>query len=221
MRPFAVSREAKRDDLVRNLLFSTPASGEIAFDAPTVDHLEFPFPEIPDFELKDYFFGAGNTAPGEDEIPTARLIKPKGRPCKFDTPPPLAVYGELDLEADKTSNSESDAESDGQYQEAVHLSKELLIESPFCLQSWRNKVELQSGKKLQAVGSGNVPELKKAINERERASGFQAEQTVIALSNQNGVAERSIHTAENSTGAMLEDARLPIEFWDEAVEADA
>ncbi|KAI0991074.1 hypothetical protein K3495_g17113, partial [Podosphaera aphanis] len=94
-------------------------------------------------------------------------------------------------------------------------------ESPLCLQTWRNKVELQSGKKLKAVRSDNAPELKKTIDEWEREFGIQAEYTVIASSNQNGVAERSIQTAENSMRAMLEDAKLPIEFWDEAVEADA
>ncbi|KAI1003943.1 hypothetical protein K3495_g4262 [Podosphaera aphanis] len=40
-----------------------------------------------------------------------------------------AVCGESDLEADETLNSESDSESDGQYQEAVHLSKELISKS--------------------------------------------------------------------------------------------
>ncbi|KAI1002916.1 hypothetical protein K3495_g5287 [Podosphaera aphanis] len=45
-------------------------------------------------------------------------------------------------------------------------------ESPLCLQSWRNKVELQFGKKLKAIRSDNAPELKKTIDEWERAFGI-------------------------------------------------
>ncbi|KAI1003944.1 hypothetical protein K3495_g4263 [Podosphaera aphanis] len=62
-------------------------------------------------------------------------------------------------------------------------------------------------KKLKAARSDNAPELKKTTDKDS--------------SNQNGVTERSIQTAENSMRAMLEDAKLPIEFWDEAMEADA
>ncbi|KAI0996956.1 hypothetical protein K3495_g11228 [Podosphaera aphanis] len=94
-------------------------------------------------------------------------------------------------------------------------------ESAEMLKIWRTKVELQSGKKVKAVRSDNAPELKKLINQWERLDGIQVEYTVIASSNQNGAAERSIQTAENSMRAMLEDSKLPVEFWDEAVEADA
>lgn len=50
--------------------------------------------------------------------------------------------------------------------------------------------------------------------------GTQLEPTTIATSNQNGAAERNIQTCENSMRAMLKDAELPLEFWDEAVETD-
>jgi hypothetical protein len=38
---------------------------------------------------------------------------------------------------------------------------------------------------------------------------------------QNGPAERNIRTAEADMRAMLKEADLPLEFWDEAVEHDA
>jgi hypothetical protein len=44
--------------------------------------------------------------------------------------------------------------------------------------------------------------------------------TTVALSHQNGPAKRNIQTAEADMRAMLKDAGLLIEFWDEAVEAD-
>ena len=59
------------------------------------------------------------------------------------------------------------------------------------------------------------------IDEWEATDGVQADYTTIATSNQNGPAERSIQTAENSMRAMLKAQELPLEFWDEAVEADA
>lgn len=46
------------------------------------------------------------------------------------------------------------------------------------------------------------------------------EPATITTSNQNGPAERNIQTCKNSMRAMLKDANLPLEFWDEAVETD-
>ena len=89
------------------------------------------------------------------------------------------------------------------------------------LRKWKAKVELQTGKKVKACRSDNAPELKLVMNQWEAEEGVQANYTVIASSNQNGPAERSIQTAEHAMRAMLDDAQLPIEFWDEAVEADA
>jgi hypothetical protein len=89
------------------------------------------------------------------------------------------------------------------------------------LRRWKAKVELQTGKKVKACRSDNAPELKLVINQWETEDGVQADYTVIASSNQNGPAERSIQTAEHAMRAMLDDAQLPIEFWDEAAEADA
>ncbi|KAF7565152.1 hypothetical protein PtrM4_045860 [Pyrenophora tritici-repentis] len=89
------------------------------------------------------------------------------------------------------------------------------------LRRWKAKVELQTGKKVKACRSDNAPELKLVINQWETEDGVQADYTVIASSNQNGPVERSIQTAEHAMRAMLDDAQLPIEFWDEAAEADA
>lgn len=89
------------------------------------------------------------------------------------------------------------------------------------LRRWKAKVELQTGKKVKACRSDNAPELKLVMNQWEAEEGVQANYTVIASSNQNGPAERSIQTAEHAMRAMLDDAQLPVEFWDEAVEADA
>ncbi|KAI1001824.1 hypothetical protein K3495_g6378 [Podosphaera aphanis] len=89
------------------------------------------------------------------------------------------------------------------------------------LQIWKTKVEHQIDEKIKSVRSDNAPELLKAIREWTEKSGVQLEPTTIASSHQNGVAERNIQTAEADMRAKLKDADLPLEFWDEAVEADA
>jgi hypothetical protein len=43
----------------------------------------------------------------------------------------------------------------------------------------------------------------------------------IASSHQNGSAERNIRTAEANIRAILKEAELPLEFWDEAIGHDA
>ncbi|KAI0994162.1 hypothetical protein K3495_g14020, partial [Podosphaera aphanis] len=88
------------------------------------------------------------------------------------------------------------------------------------LQNWKTKVEHETDEKIKSVRSDNAPELLKAIREWTEKSGVQLEPTTIASSHQNGVAERNIQTAEADMRAMLKDADLPLEFWDEAVEAD-
>ncbi|KAI0991217.1 hypothetical protein K3495_g16970, partial [Podosphaera aphanis] len=52
----------------------------------------------------------------------------------------------------------------------------------------------------------------------EREDGVVANFTAIASSHQNGPAERSIQTTEMAIRTMIDDAELPIEFWDEAAE---
>lgn len=55
----------------------------------------------------------------------------------------------------------------------------------------------------------------------EKEDGVVANFTAIASSHQNGPAERSIQTAEMVIRTMIDDAELPIEFWDAAVEYDS
>lgn len=68
-----ISIEEKREVLTRNLLQSDSVAGDIALDSPAVGQRTLPFPDITDSEVKDAVFSAGNTAAGEDEIPTAVL----------------------------------------------------------------------------------------------------------------------------------------------------
>jgi hypothetical protein len=89
------------------------------------------------------------------------------------------------------------------------------------LRVWKKKEELATGCKLKAARTDNAPELKKILDQFEKEDGIQAQYTTIASSHQNGSAERHIQTAENNIRAMITDAELPLEFWDEAVEHDA
>ena len=89
------------------------------------------------------------------------------------------------------------------------------------IRKWRNREELATNKKLKSARTDNAPELKQILEQLEREDGVQAQFTTIASSNQNGPVERSIQTAENTMRAMLKAQDLPLEFWDEAVEADA
>lgn len=89
------------------------------------------------------------------------------------------------------------------------------------LLQWKLQIELQTGKKVKSARSDNAPELLKAIEQWEVETGFEGQSTTIASSHQNGPAERSIQTVEADMRALLEEAKLPIEFWDEAAEVDA
>ncbi|KAI0996463.1 hypothetical protein K3495_g11717 [Podosphaera aphanis] len=87
------------------------------------------------------------------------------------------------------------------------------------LMKWRLKVELEKGKQIKATRSDNAPELIQAI--KNWNSGTRLELTAPASSYQNGASERNIGTAVSGMRAMLKEASLPLEFWDEAVEYDA
>ncbi|KAI1007831.1 hypothetical protein K3495_g392 [Podosphaera aphanis] len=81
--------------------------------------------------------------------------------------------------------------------------------------------EHQTGKQLKAARSDNAPKLKNFMEQWQREDGVVADFIAIASSHQNGPAERSIQTAEMAMRTMIDDAELPIEFWDEAVECDS
>jgi hypothetical protein len=89
------------------------------------------------------------------------------------------------------------------------------------LRGWRKRVERQARQSILAVRIDNAAELKSLLREWSESEGIRHEATVAHSSHQNGTAERSIQTSESDARAMLKDAGLPIEFWDEAVEADA
>jgi hypothetical protein len=89
------------------------------------------------------------------------------------------------------------------------------------LKVWKIGVEHQTNKKIKSARSDNAPELLKAIEDWRTEDGVEAQSTTIASSHQNGPAERTIQTVENDMRAMLEETQLPIEFWDEAAEADS
>jgi len=88
------------------------------------------------------------------------------------------------------------------------------------LRVWKTFVEHQTDEKVKAAGTDNAPELLQQVEEWRVTRGVEPQPTTIASSHQNGPAERNIQTAEADMRAMLKDAGLPIEFWDEAVEAD-
>ena len=88
------------------------------------------------------------------------------------------------------------------------------------LHAWKPVAEAQTGQRLLSARIDNAAELKEALQIWATTAGIQRQLTTPYSSHQNGTAERSIQTAENGARAMLKDAKLPIEFWDEAVEAD-
>ncbi|KAI0995147.1 hypothetical protein K3495_g13035 [Podosphaera aphanis] len=85
---------------------------------------------------------------------------------------------------------------------------------------WKKMIELQLNKKVKAAGCDNAPELIKAIREWNAKDGVTMGLTTIAASHQNGPVERIIQTVNTDSRAMIKDAELPLEFWDEAAEAD-
>ena len=89
------------------------------------------------------------------------------------------------------------------------------------LKKWKLAVELESDTKLKAVRCDNAPELKKTLDEWAITYGIRPEYTVIHTSSQNGIPERAIQSTRKSIRAMLKEANLPLEFWDEAAKTDA
>ncbi|KAI0993442.1 hypothetical protein K3495_g14742 [Podosphaera aphanis] len=70
-----------------------------------------------------------------------------------------------------------------------------------------------------AVRSDNTGEIKKIVDFWTLKDGIRSESTAAYNSYQNGPAERTFPTTEECMRAKLEEAQLPIEIWDEAVEA--
>jgi hypothetical protein len=89
------------------------------------------------------------------------------------------------------------------------------------LRQWKIKVERESQMKLIGVRVDNAAEFKSLLEEWVQTEGVVHQPTTAHQHNQNGLVERTIQTAEGDMRAELIDAKLPIEFWDEAVEAHA
>ncbi len=87
------------------------------------------------------------------------------------------------------------------------------------LRQWKIRVEQETQMRLIGVRVDNATELKSLLEDWVKTEGVLHQPTAPYQHNQNGVVERAIQTAEGDIRATLIDAKLPIEFWDEAVEA--
>src|SRR5436309_6644418 len=67
------SIEEKRNILVWNLLTNIAEASDIPFDSPTTATHKIDFPPITVIDICKAILEAGNTAPSQDEIPTAVL----------------------------------------------------------------------------------------------------------------------------------------------------
>ena len=91
---------------------------------------------------------------------------------------------------------------------------------PERLDAWKSAVELQTDRKLKALRVDNALEFNSLLTEWGKKWGILQESTEPYTSHQNGIAERSIRTTEEAMRTLLADAKLPIEFWDEAATMD-
>ncbi|KAI1004606.1 hypothetical protein K3495_g3606 [Podosphaera aphanis] len=65
--------EDKREVLFRNLLQNHSDTEDVSLSTPTVPTMSLPFPDLTIEEVSRSILGAGNTTPGNDQIPTAVL----------------------------------------------------------------------------------------------------------------------------------------------------
>jgi len=77
-------------------------------------------------------------------------------------------------------------------------------------------VELETSLKIQAVRSDNAPEYK-ALGDHFRPYGLKFEYTTPYFHQQNGVPERLNRTLVTMARAMLQGAKLPEKFWEDAI----
>jgi hypothetical protein len=88
------------------------------------------------------------------------------------------------------------------------------------LDKWKKAGELKANTKIKAPRSDNVPEVVQTIEGWRPSQGIQAQFMASASSYQNRSGKCIIGIVENSMSAMLNNAALPLEFWDEVVSAD-
>ena len=83
---------------------------------------------------------------------------------------------------------------------------------------WKALVEKSSGKKLKILRTDNGGEYTfKKFEDFLKSEGICHECTIPKTPEQNGVAERLNRTLVESAHSMLLDAKLPHEFWAEAI----
>jgi hypothetical protein len=80
------------------------------------------------------------------------------------------------------------------------------------LRHWKTRVENECGLKVGRVRVDNASEFVSLVKDWSQKEGLTHEASTAYQSNQNGLVERAIQTAEGDARAMLIDARLPIEF---------
>ena len=88
------------------------------------------------------------------------------------------------------------------------------------LRIWKIRVEKETGMSIGAIRIDNATELTALLREWSDEYGLTYQPTILYRSYQNGPAEKTIQRSEGDARAMLAEANLPIEFWDEAVETD-
>ncbi|POS82393.1 hypothetical protein EPUL_005219, partial [Erysiphe pulchra] len=81
--------------------------------------------------------------------------------------------------------------------------------------------ENQSGETILAGRSDGAAEILKIFGEWKSKKGVVPQTTAPYSSHQNGVVERAIQASENEARVLLEDSKMPVEFWDYAVESGA
>ncbi|KAI1005876.1 hypothetical protein K3495_g2344 [Podosphaera aphanis] len=82
-------------------------------------------------------------------------------------------------------------------------------------------LERQTEMKIKACRSDNAGELRKILKECKTKYGITSQATSPYTLSQNSPAERAIQTTEDGIRAMLEDAKLPVEFWCYAAQTNA
>lgn len=92
-------------------------------------------------------------------------------------------------------------------------------DAPEALDEWKMEAELESECKLKAVRIDNATELLKETKHWRKKHAVHTQTTVPHTSHQNGIPERAIRDTEEGMRALITDAQLPMEFWDEAATA--
>ena len=87
-----------------------------------------------------------------------------------------------------------------------------------CFKEWQAEVENLTGRKIKTLRTDNGGEFtSNSFQAHLKSCGIRHELTIPKTPEQNGVAERLNRTLVETTRAMLLDAKLPHQFWAEAI----